>query len=68
MVGRRTRLGRLKLGVAFDEFLGAAAGKTDGEATIVFVTFNADDGTDTVLGMPDFAAKQRIGFNVASSR
>ncbi len=49
-----------ELGVAFDEFFGAAAGEGDGEFAVVFVAFDADYGADAIFGVPDFLAEQRI--------
>ena len=55
------------MGVAFDEFLGAAAREADGEAAVVFIAFDADDGADAVLGVAHFAAEQGIGFDIAAT-
>src|SRR5258707_3211030 len=64
----KARLGWLQLGVAFDEFFWAAAGEADGEAAVVFITFDVDDGADSVFGMADFAAEHGIGWCAAGSR
>src|SRR5215470_12327336 len=56
----------LEVRVAFDEFLGAAAGEGDGEAAIVFVAFNADDGAHAVFGVANFLADQRIGASTTA--
>ena len=50
----------LEVGVAFYEFFCAPAGKADGEAAVVFIAFHTDDGTDTIFGVADFCAEQRI--------
>ena len=55
----------LQLGVTLDEFFGAAAGEGDGEAAVVFVAFNADDGADAVFGMAHLLTDQRIGAGAA---
>ena len=57
----------LELGVAFDEFFGAAAGESDGEAAIVVVAFDADDSADSVLRVTNFLAEQGIGIATAAS-
>ena len=57
----------MELGVAFDEFFGAAAGEADREAAVVFIAFDADDGADAVFGMADFAAEHGVGFDVAAT-
>jgi len=60
------RLDLLELGVAFYEFLGAAAGEGDGEAAVVFITFDSDDGAYAVFGVADFLADERIGTGSAA--
>jgi len=57
---RRRQLQLLELGVTFDEFFGAAAGKGDGKAAIVVIAFDADDGADAVFRVTDSSAEQRI--------
>jgi hypothetical protein len=54
-------LGLGELGVAFDEFFGAAAGEGDGEFAVVFVAFDTDDSADAVFGVADFLAEHGIG-------
>jgi hypothetical protein len=56
----------LKMGVALHEFFCSAAGKSDGEAAVVFVAFNADDRADTVFRMADALAEQRIRVAAAT--
>src|SRR5437667_7589947 len=63
-----TTLRGLELSVAFDEFFCAAAGEADGDATVVFIAFNADDGADSIFRMADFAAEHRIGWGTTRSR
>src|SRR5881394_1060407 len=63
-----TTLCGLELGVALDEFFCAAAGEADGEAAIIFIAFDADDGADSVFGMANFAAEHGIGWGTAGSR
>src|SRR5882724_10443486 len=63
-----TTLSGLELGVALDEFFCAAAREADGEAAVVFITFDADDGTDSVFGVTNFAAEHGIGWCTARSR
>src|ERR1700674_5297293 len=48
-----------QLGVALDEFLCAPSGKTDGEAPVLVVPFNADDGADTVTRIANLPAEKR---------
>ena len=60
-VGTTRRLGLGELGVAFDEFFGAAAGEGDGEFAVVFVAFDGDDGADAVFGVADFLAEHGVG-------
>ena len=45
-----------ELGVTLDEFFGAAAGEGYGDAAVVFVAFDGDDGAYAVFGVADFAA------------
>src|SRR5215471_17039676 len=68
LVGRRRRLGRLELGVALDELLGAATREADRETAVVFVAFYAYNGADAVFWMTDLAAEQGIGFDIATAR
>src|SRR6266704_3767749 len=63
-----TTLSWLELGVAFDEFFCASAREADGEAAVVFVTFDADDSANAVFGMANFAAEHGIGWCPAGSR
>src|SRR5882724_13464150 len=63
-----TTLSGLELGVALDEFFCAAAREAHGEAAVVFITFDADDGTDSVFGVTNFAAEHGIGWCTARSR
>ena len=58
----------LKLRVAFDEFFRAATGKSDGEATVVFVAFDADNGANAVFGMANSLAEQGICIRTAADR
>src|SRR5258708_204017 len=57
----------LELGVAFDEFFGAAAGKGDGEAAVFVIAFNGNDCADTELRMANFSAEQGIGVGAAAN-
>src|SRR5438045_361015 len=63
-----TTLSGLKLGVALDEFFCASAREADGEAAVVFITFDTDDGADAVFGVANFAAEHGIGRGAAGSR
>src|SRR5256885_5134926 len=63
-----TTLSGLELGVAFDEFFCAAAGEAHGEAAVVFISFDTDDGADAVFGMANFAAEHGVGWGAAGSR
>ena len=58
----------MELGVAFDEFFCAATGEADGEAAVVFIAFDGDDGADAEFGMADFTAEHGIGWGAARSR
>ena len=58
----------MELGVAFDEFFGAAAGESDREAAVVVIAFDGDDGADAELGMANFSAEQGIGVGAAANR
>ena len=50
-----------ELGVALDDFFGAAAGKSNGEFAVVFVAFDRDYGPDAVFGVADFLAEHGVG-------
>jgi len=50
----------LELGVTLDEFFGAAAGEGYGDAAVVFIAFDGDDGADAEFGVADFAAHEGI--------
>src|SRR5256885_14682936 len=63
-----TTLSGLELGVAFDEFFCAAAGEAHGEAAVVFISFDTDDGADAVFGMANFAAEHGVGWGAAGKR
>src|SRR5579872_584469 len=60
-----TSSGRFELCVALDEFLCSPARKTDGDAAVFFVTFDADDGSDSIGRMANLAAKHGIGISAA---
>src|SRR5258705_12677653 len=63
-----TTLSGLELRVTFDEFFCAAPGEADGEAAVVFITFDTDDGADSVFRVTNFAAEHGIGWGAAGSR
>lgn len=48
------------MGVAFDELFDAVARKADGEAAVVAVVFDPDDGADAVSGMANTRAEERV--------
>lgn len=52
----------MEVGVAFDEFFGAVVLEADGEAAVVAVVFDLDDGAEAVIGVADAGADERIGF------
>src|SRR5882672_12792853 len=62
------RLGRLELGVTFDEFFCAAAREADGDAAVVFVAFNSDNGANAVFRVAYFAAEHGVGGSTARRR
>src|SRR5580700_6458768 len=51
--GRRSALRQPEIGVALYQFLGTVVLEADGDPAVVSFTFDADDGADAVLGMPD---------------
>lgn len=59
---KKRRLDELEVGVAFDEFFGAVVLEADGEAAVVAVVFDLDDGAEAVIGVADAGADERIGF------
>ena len=56
MAGVPGRLHMGELGVALDEFFGAAAGEAYGEAAVVFFTFYAYYSAYAVFGVADLLA------------
>src|SRR2546423_1114086 len=61
----RSELHLLEGGVALHEFLGAAAWETDRELAVFIIAFDADDGTDAIVGVADFLAEERIAVFAA---
>ena len=66
-IGQKETSSWLELGVAFDEFYCATTGETNGETAVVFIAFDADDRTDAVFRMADFAAEHGICFDAAAN-
>src|SRR5256885_13555635 len=56
----------LQLGVAFDELLRSAAGKTNGKPAILVITLDTDDSSNPVVWMADFLSKERIRIGATS--
>src|SRR5579883_2001413 len=51
-----------QVGVAFNEFLGAAAGEADGKAAVVFVPLDSHNRANAVFGVTNFTAKERVAI------
>ena len=58
----------LELGVTLDEFFCAAAGEAHAQPAIVVVALDTDDRADSILGMANFLAEERIGVLAALER